>query len=30
LELRALDGQHDAGLGACLPVGRYPTLRRFA
>lgn len=30
LELRALDGQHDAGVGACLPVGRYPTARRFA
>jgi hypothetical protein len=29
LELRALDGQHDAGLGACLPIGRYPTVRRF-
>ena len=30
LELRSLDGQHDAGVGACLPVGRYPTARRFA
>jgi hypothetical protein len=30
LELRSLDGQHDAGVGACLPVGRYPTPRRFA
>ena len=30
LELRALDGQHDAGVGACLPIGRYPTARRFA
>jgi hypothetical protein len=30
LELRALDGQHDTALGACLPIGRYPTLRRFA
>lgn len=30
LELRALDGQHDAGLGACLPIGRYPTARRFS
>jgi hypothetical protein len=29
LELRALDGQHDTALGACLPIGRYPTLRRF-
>ncbi|MGH9014390.1 MAG: SCO6880 family protein [Acidimicrobiia bacterium] len=29
LELRALDGQHDAGTGACLPIGRYPTARRF-
>ena len=29
LELRSLDGQHDAGVGACLPVGRYPTARRF-
>lgn len=30
LELRSLDGQHDAGVGACLPIGRYPTARRFA
>jgi hypothetical protein len=30
LELRSLDGQHDTGVGACLPVGRYPTGRRFA
>ncbi len=30
LELRSLDGQHDAGVGVCLPVGRYPTARRFA
>jgi hypothetical protein len=30
LELRALDGQHDAAVGACLPIGRYPILRRFA
>ena len=29
LELRALDGQHDTALGACLPIGRYPTFRRF-
>jgi hypothetical protein len=29
LEVRALDGQHDAGTGACLPIGRYPTARRF-
>ncbi|MFZ4585085.1 MAG: SCO6880 family protein [Acidimicrobiia bacterium] len=25
LELRALHGQHDVGLGAALPLGRYPT-----
>jgi hypothetical protein len=30
LELRALDGQHDLGVGAGLPIGRYPTARRFA
>jgi hypothetical protein len=29
LELRPLDGQHDTALGACLPIGRYPTFRRF-
>jgi hypothetical protein len=29
LELRALDGQHDLGVGACLPIGRHPTARRW-
>lgn len=30
LELRPLDGQHDLGLVASLPVGRFPTERRLA
>ena len=29
-EVRALDGQHDAAFGASLPIGRYPSARRFA
>src|SRR5690606_8910502 len=29
MELRPLDGQHDLGLGASLPVGRYPARRAW-
>jgi hypothetical protein len=27
VELRALDGQHDLGVAAALPLGRFPTGR---
>ncbi len=29
IELRALTAQHDVGVGACLPLGRFPSPRRF-
>jgi hypothetical protein len=29
IELRALQGQHDVGVGTGLPIGRFPTPRRF-